>query len=179
MDRDSITRTGARAPGVERLGPLARRCLTRASALTPSREYTVKAVGTKDEGKPVVGQASSECRPWSRTGENPPYGILGEAMETSASLKPGPRHCLTRLLLGVKTSAFRSKCNVRFSLISSAAEAVGKWESRALCGISTRGGKVGFSLFHSAFFHGLAGRQFWVEDRTAALVVHRRHAAHS
>src|ERR1700694_1245822 len=43
MDRDSITRTGARAPGVERVGPLARRCLTRASSLTPSREYTVKA----------------------------------------------------------------------------------------------------------------------------------------
>ena len=60
MDRDSITRSGARAPGVERLGPLARRCLTRASSLTQSREYTVKAVGTKDEGKPVVGQASSE-----------------------------------------------------------------------------------------------------------------------
>ncbi len=33
---------------------------TRASSLTQSREYTVKAVGTKDEGKPVVGQASSE-----------------------------------------------------------------------------------------------------------------------
>jgi len=60
MDRDSITRTGARAPGVERLGPLARRCLTRASSLTQSREYTVKAVGTKDEGKPEVGQASSD-----------------------------------------------------------------------------------------------------------------------
>ena len=60
MDRDSITRSGARAPGVERSGPLARRCLTRASSLTQSREYTVKAVGTKDEGKPVVGQASSD-----------------------------------------------------------------------------------------------------------------------
>ena len=60
MDRDNITRTGARAPGVERLGPLARRCLTCASSLTPSREYTVKAVGTKDEGKPEVGQASSD-----------------------------------------------------------------------------------------------------------------------
>jgi len=42
------------------LGPLARRCLTCASSLTPSREYTVKAVGTKDEGKPEVGQASSD-----------------------------------------------------------------------------------------------------------------------
>src|ERR1700687_4882582 len=88
MARDSITRTGARAPGVERLGPLARRrlpahqpCLrlgrtpdrsegpggravgpartevpTRAPALTQSREYTVKAVGTKDEGKPGFGE---------------------------------------------------------------------------------------------------------------------------
>ena len=60
MDRDNITRTGARAPGVERLGPLAGRCLTCASSLTQSREYTVKAVGTKDEGKPEVGQASSD-----------------------------------------------------------------------------------------------------------------------
>jgi hypothetical protein len=39
MDRDNITRTGARAPGVERLDPLARRCLTGASSLTQSREY--------------------------------------------------------------------------------------------------------------------------------------------
>jgi hypothetical protein len=62
MDRDSITRTGARAPGVERLGPLARRCLTRASSLTQSREYTVKAVGTKDDGKPgfFCGKALSD-----------------------------------------------------------------------------------------------------------------------
>src|SRR6266567_3600869 len=61
MDRDSIIRTGARAPGVERLGPLARRCLTRASSLTQSREYTVKAVGTKDDGKPgFFGKALSD-----------------------------------------------------------------------------------------------------------------------
>ena len=60
MDRNRITRTGARAPGVERLGSLARRCLTRASSLTQSRKYTVKAVGTKDEGKPEVGQAPSD-----------------------------------------------------------------------------------------------------------------------
>jgi hypothetical protein len=60
MDRDSKTRAGARAPGAERSGPLARRCLTRASSLTPSREYTVKAVGTKDEGKPGFGKALSD-----------------------------------------------------------------------------------------------------------------------
>src|SRR5260370_24414123 len=63
MDRDSITRTGARAPGVGRSGPLARRCLTRASSLTQSREYTVKAVGTKDDGKPgFFGKALSDIR---------------------------------------------------------------------------------------------------------------------
>jgi hypothetical protein len=67
MDRDSITRTGARAPGVERLGPLARRCLTRASSLTQSREYTVKAVGTKGKGKP---------------------GFLGKALSDIPALKP-------------------------------------------------------------------------------------------
>src|SRR5260370_38526399 len=61
MDRDSITRTGARAPGVERVGPLARRCLTRASSLTQSREYTVKAVGTKGDGNPgFFGKALSD-----------------------------------------------------------------------------------------------------------------------
>src|ERR1700686_867018 len=60
MDRDNITRTGARAPGGERLGPLARRGLTCASSLTPSREYTVKAVGTKDEGKQEDGEDPSD-----------------------------------------------------------------------------------------------------------------------
>jgi hypothetical protein len=87
MDRDSITRTGARAPGVERVGPLARRCLTRASSLTQSREYTVKAVGTKDDGKPGFGKALSDIPALKPYRENSPYGILGEAMETSASFE--------------------------------------------------------------------------------------------
>src|SRR5262249_54818206 len=30
------------------------------------------------------GKARPISRPWSRTGENPPYGILGGTMETSA-----------------------------------------------------------------------------------------------
>src|ERR1039457_5490040 len=33
------------------------------------------------------GRPRSISRPWSRTGENPPYGILGRAMETSASFE--------------------------------------------------------------------------------------------
>jgi hypothetical protein len=33
-------------------------------------------------GRPIL-----ICQPWSRTGENPPYGILGGKMETSASFE--------------------------------------------------------------------------------------------
>jgi len=35
----------------------------------------------------LLGRPCLRVRPWSRTGENPPYGILGEAMETSASFE--------------------------------------------------------------------------------------------
>src|SRR5215813_10481515 len=39
----------------------------------------------------------SESQPCSRTGENPPYGMIGRIEETSASSKPGPRLDSTRL----------------------------------------------------------------------------------
>jgi hypothetical protein len=52
MDRDSITRTGARAPGVRAAGSARTEVPTSASSRTQGREYTVKAMGTKDEGKP-------------------------------------------------------------------------------------------------------------------------------
>ena len=42
------------------MGPLARRCLTRASSPDSEQGVHGEAVGTKDEGKPVVGQASSD-----------------------------------------------------------------------------------------------------------------------
>ena len=45
------------------------------------------AASTKDEGKPGRGRPRLKFQPLSRTGENPPYGILGEAMETSASFE--------------------------------------------------------------------------------------------
>jgi hypothetical protein len=35
----------------------------------------------------VVGRHRLKGQPWSRTGENPPYGILGRTMETSASFE--------------------------------------------------------------------------------------------
>src|ERR1700675_5127529 len=97
MARDSITRTGARAPGVERLGPLARRCHTRASSLTQSREYTVKAVGTKDEGKPGFGKALSDIpalKPYR--GKLAVRNFKGRRWKRRHHSKPGPRHCLTR-----------------------------------------------------------------------------------
>jgi hypothetical protein len=53
---------------------------------------TRQAGSTKDGGKPAdaegsrpMGRPRLTCRPLSRTGENPPYGILGEVVETSAS----------------------------------------------------------------------------------------------
>jgi hypothetical protein len=39
MDRDTITRTGARTPGVERLKPLERRCPSAPSPLDLERGY--------------------------------------------------------------------------------------------------------------------------------------------
>ena len=51
MDRDSITWSGARAPGVKRKAACTE-VLISTSSLTQSRECTVKAESTKDSGKP-------------------------------------------------------------------------------------------------------------------------------
>ena len=46
------------------------------------------AANTKAEGKPGSrGRPRPIFQPLGRTGENPPYGILGETMETSASFE--------------------------------------------------------------------------------------------
>ena len=54
----------------------------------------MEAEGTKDRRKPSAatnsrtdGKALSEMLALNRTGENPPYGILGRAMETAASFE--------------------------------------------------------------------------------------------
>ena len=46
-----------------------------------------------------MGRPRPISRPWSRTGENPPYGILGGTMETSASFeaRSAPSSYPTRL----------------------------------------------------------------------------------
>ena len=52
MDRDNITRTGARAPGVERRESLAWRCFTEQVASDSERGTHAAAESTKDGGKP-------------------------------------------------------------------------------------------------------------------------------
>src|SRR5215472_585172 len=122
MDRDSITRTGARAPGVERLirshGGARQRII-------PDTEQGITDVSQEHEGRrqtSLLGRPRLTVRPWSRTGENPPYGILGEAMETSASSEarsaplpyPTVGHCLPNCSL--RTESRRT----------------GEWTSRAV-----------------------------------------------
>ena len=58
MDRDNITRTGARAPGVERQKPLARKCTSALRPPTQNGAETWQAVGTKDGRKPVDAKTS-------------------------------------------------------------------------------------------------------------------------
>src|SRR6266404_8699658 len=94
MDWDNRTQTGARAPGVERNSPLERRCSSAqrtsaqyedhddASGEHEGRTQTKRRNNLRRSGRPRL-----TYRPWSRTGENPPYGILGRAMETSASFE--------------------------------------------------------------------------------------------
>jgi hypothetical protein len=68
--------------------------LTSTSSLTQSREYRWQRRARRTEAnrlpqRPRVpsGRPCLTYRPWSRTGENPPYGILGGTVETSASFE--------------------------------------------------------------------------------------------
>src|SRR5215472_3267536 len=85
MDRDSITRAGARAPGAWRysskwLAPTqcGEKRHTQASAKRGSQLHRLLR---------PAGRLHVKGQPWSRTAENPPYGILGGTMETSASFE--------------------------------------------------------------------------------------------
>src|SRR5215472_16718541 len=80
MDRDSITRTGARAPGVERLASLERRCITESSSLTLIGACCRATGCTKDGGKPCGGKGV----PGAGLTE-PPYG---KAPSDRPALKP-------------------------------------------------------------------------------------------
>src|SRR5215470_19202374 len=80
MDRDSITRTCARAPGVERLASLERRCITESSSLTLIGACGRATGCTKDGGKPCGGKGM----PGAGLTE-PPYG---KAPSDRPALKP-------------------------------------------------------------------------------------------
>jgi hypothetical protein len=80
MDRDSITRTGARAPGVERHASLERRCITESSSPTLIGACCRTTGCTKDGGKPCGGKGM----PGAGLTE-PPYG---KAPSDRPALKP-------------------------------------------------------------------------------------------
>jgi hypothetical protein len=92
MDRDSITRTGARAPGAGGLIRLHGGAGKR-SILDTVRGKCWLPIGTKGDGKPAGWEGLHRKSGLeavlgkTRTGENPPYGILGGTMETSASFE--------------------------------------------------------------------------------------------
>jgi len=67
MERDSTTRSGARAPGVERRWSLAWRCSTEQIISDSERRLYAAAEGTKDGGKPdhatgMLGASLTEAR---------------------------------------------------------------------------------------------------------------------
>jgi len=86
---------------------------------------------TKDEGKPVPrGRPRPIFQPLSRTGENPPYGILGEAMERSASFeaRSAPLPYPTTGMQSRMKEPYRKRVANR--LASSLAEAVARLPSK-------------------------------------------------
>src|ERR1700740_3218884 len=95
MDRDNITRTGARAPGVERLsrshGGVAQSASYFDSGRRQRAQHAMRRSGVNYGGVLIaplhLGRPRLIGRPWSRIGETPPYGILGGTMETSASFE--------------------------------------------------------------------------------------------
>jgi len=77
------------------VNPLARRCRCHVPYLDSERGHMALKTTRRSEANhggllidpSYLGQAPTDSRPWSRTGENPPYGILGGTMETSASFE--------------------------------------------------------------------------------------------
>src|SRR5215471_18394756 len=108
MDRDNITRTGART---SRVGGVCRRMAVHYRVRGPAQYGTTDVGHEVHEGrrqtghstgyagsrlnlKNVAGRSRLTSQPSSRTGENPPYGMIGRVEETSASfeVRSAPRH---------------------------------------------------------------------------------------
>src|SRR5258708_5496596 len=74
---------------------------------------------------------------------------LSFLVETSNCLKQN--HELLAVVSKLKRPVFLAR-DLSGELMAAVAGAVGKWESRAVCGISKRGGKVGFWTFPPRVF---------------------------
>jgi transposase InsO family protein len=73
MDRDTTTRTGARAPGVKRHGPLERWCISASRPSTQNEDQTLPTAGcTKGECKPCDTWITSSGRPAQQARSAPP-----------------------------------------------------------------------------------------------------------
>src|SRR5215469_18849701 len=117
--RDSITRARARTPGAEDY-PTSMAAHDRALGPTQRGITDVGTTCAKGGHKPQIsrcmpgaglswfyaGRCRPTCRPSSRIGENPPYGMIGRVEETSASFEarsaPHPTetlayHCGSRI----------------------------------------------------------------------------------
>ena len=73
MDWDRRTRIGARAPGVERQKPFARRCFSAPRSPAQNGDQTRAAGSTKDKGKPIDVRAASYGKALSDTPALKPY----------------------------------------------------------------------------------------------------------
>src|SRR5208337_902211 len=95
-DRDSITRTRARTPGAEDMAVHRRaivptqRGITACQAMHEGWTQTERAAayaGSRLKPTSASGRPHLTGQPSSRTGENPPYGMIGGIEETSASFE--------------------------------------------------------------------------------------------
>src|SRR5499427_6024437 len=100
-DRDSTTRTRARTPGEEDYppstavywrvtDPTLSGIFVDANAMHEGRRQTNTGpahAGSRLKLSDALGRRRPKCHPSSRTGENPPYGMIGGIEETSASFE--------------------------------------------------------------------------------------------
>src|SRR5215468_4346409 len=100
-DRDSTTRTRARAPGEEDYppstavhwrvtDPTLSGIFVDTNAMHEGRKQTNTGpahAGSRLKLTHALGRRRPKCHPSSRTGENPPYGMIGGIEETSASFE--------------------------------------------------------------------------------------------
>src|SRR6516225_8780157 len=126
-DRDSTTRTRARAPGEEDYpsstavhwrvtDPTLSGIFVDTNAMHKGRKQTNTGpahAGSRLKLTDALGRRRPKCHPSSRTGENPPYGMIGGSRRRRHHSKPGPRLGPTRLrgVLGPTANLGRFRAN--------------------------------------------------------------------